>query len=266
MKAKVNRLLNTISILSFIIISEIIVRVFFGSNNIFIPPPSVVFESIIINFSQHFSNVLSTISIILAGLIPAILIGWILAIVIYEYSKIGNFLKPIIDSTQLIPKTALIPIFLVFSFLGYTWKSKVLIIFLISFYPVFIDTLLGLRHINEYYLLYFKSINASRIDSLRYLKIPFSKHHLINGIKTSILYSVVGAVTGEMLIGMEGVGYSIAYSAEKLNFVMAYSGIIMCILIGVALLCIFKFILSTIHFIHNNQKSHERKKILKCII
>ena len=224
-----NNIYKIISIISFVFLSEIIARLFFG-NNMFIPPPSQVFLDLFKNVNTHFENLISTFKIIAFGLIPAIIFGWILAILFYENKKIDVFLRPLIDSTQLIPKTALIPIFLVFSFLGYSWKSKVLITFLISFYPVFIDTLLGLNHVNERYLLYFQSINANRWQTLRYLKIPFSIQHTINGIRTSILYSVIGAVTSEILIGMEGIGYSIAYSAEKLNFLMAYCGILVCII------------------------------------
>lgn len=107
MKIKNNNARRILPILLFIIISEIVVRLFY-CDNVFVPPPSLVFKDlIVVNYHLHLKNLLSTLYIILIGLIPAILIGWFFALLFYEYKKIGNLFKPIIDSTQLIPKTAL---------------------------------------------------------------------------------------------------------------------------------------------------------------
>lgn len=227
----------------YILLAEILLR-FSQSSTEVLPYPSMVFKDIVYHSSYYLNGMLETTYTILGGLIPATIIGWSLAIFISE-SKLGNLLlRPLVDVSQLIPKTALLPLFRSIPFLGYSFLSKIVIVFLISFYPIFIDTLLGIKQINIQYINYFKIISPSKIKTIWYLKIPYSLPYSFNGLKTSVLYAVVGAVTSEILIGKSGLGYMIDYACTKLNFIQAYCGIISCIFLGGSMMIILNIFIN----------------------
>jgi NitT/TauT family transport system permease protein len=217
----------------FLFILECLLR-YLPTNPELLPYPSIIIENITSNYTEYLAATLSTLTTVVSGLIPAIIVGWGLAFLTHEISVLSICFLPFINISQLVPKTVLIPIFLAIPWLGYSFNSKVLITFLISFFPVFVDTLLGLKQLNKNsnLLKYFKSLSASKTKTIKLLKIPYVMPFTFNGIKTAALYSVIGAVTSEILMGSSGLGYMIDYSATKLNFARAFGGIIFCVLLG----------------------------------
>jgi NitT/TauT family transport system permease protein len=140
-------------------------------------------------------------------------------------------LLPLVSSSQVIPKTAIIPLFLAWH-LGYSTTSKSIITFLISFYPVLLGTCLGFSRISDDFIFLFKSFGASRLQTLFRLKLPASVPHIVTGIKAAALYSVIGAITSEIFMGGQGIGYVINFSSEKLNMEMTFVGLTIATIIG----------------------------------
>ena len=215
----------------FLFILECLLR-YLSTNPELLPYPSIIIVYITNNYTEYLAATLSTLTTVVSGLIPAIIVGWGLAFLTHEIRILSICFLPFINISQLVPKTVLIPIFLAIPWLGYSFKSKVLITFLISFFPVFVDTLLGLKQLNSNLLKYFESMSASQTQTIKLLKIPYVMPFTFNGIKTATLYSVIGAVTSEILMGSSGLGYMIDYSATKLNFARAFGGIVFCVLLG----------------------------------
>lgn len=203
------------------------------------PPASVVFVDIFNSYPYYLKESLSTLIIILKSLIPAVIFGYVLAF-IFDSSKLTKkIFNPIVSFTQLVPKTALLPLFVSISILGYSDKTKFLIIFLISFYPVFIEVMNGLKLTSKKYLKLFLVQNASHRDIIFKLKIPSTVPFLINGMHISILYSILGAVTSEIIIGGNGLGFLIEDSSQRLNFVRTYGGIVVLSVFGFVMLILF---------------------------
>jgi len=197
-----------------------------------LPAPSIVVMDLINVFDVYLQATFLTFLVIIGGLIPAVIAGWLFAVIVGECDLASFLLKPYLEMSQMLPKTALIPVFLVVPFLGYSYSSKILIVFLISFYPVFVDTLLGYKNIKSEYLRYFDALSVSPYKVFVYLKIPFTLHYTFNGLRTGTLYAIIGAVTAEILIGNNGLGYLIDYSASNLKFVRAMGGLFCCMFIG----------------------------------
>lgn len=217
---------------------ELLLRFLAIDKNI-IPCPSQIIKDIIENKEYYLKETWASIFIIVKGLFLSVCIGFSLAFLINEFKTVRRLIHPILDASQLLPKTALLPLFLSIPILGYSDLSKVTIVFLISFYPIYIDTLFGLNKLPKHYSDYFQILSANRWQTFIYLKFPYVLPFSFNGLKTSVLYAVVGAITSEIMIGMKGIGYVIDYSVEKLNFIHAYSGIVISILIGwVLIFCI----------------------------
>lgn len=233
--------LQIFAILIILFLTELLFR-FFSINGLF-PSPLAIFNDIINNFEYIVcTESVDTLKTIFEGLIPAIITGYLLSFLCFHYKLLNEFLRPIIDFTQLIPKTALIPVFVAIPLLGYGQNTKLLIVFLISFFPVFIEVFNGLNLVNKKYIKLFQVNNANKKTQIIHLEIPSTVPFLINGIKISILYSVLGAVTSEIIIGGNGLGYLIEVSSSKLNFTRAFGGLIMCVLIGILISSSFNFL------------------------
>ena len=181
------------------------------------PRFSSVIRDLIFDYQYYLNHLLQTILIIVLGLIPAIIIGYVGAFLVSEYKLLQKIFQPLIKLSQLLPKTALIPIFISISFLGYKLQSKVLITLLISFYPIYSDIYLGLQTIPKEHIKLFKTYRASRFKIISLLKIPFTIVHFLNGLKTAVLYSIIGAVTSEILIARDGLGYVIGFNSGLHN-------------------------------------------------
>ena len=223
---------------------ELLFRIF-TINNLF-PSPLAIIKEIINNFNYIVGKeAVDTLMTIFEGLIPAVISGYLLSLICFHYKYLNLIVRPLIDFTQLVPKTALIPVFVSISFLGYGQNTKLLIVFLISFFPVFIEVYNGLSLVNQKYLKLFKANFADKKSQILDLEIPSTIPFLINGIRISILYSVLGAVTSEIIIGGTGLGYLIEVSSGKLNFTRAFAGIVICVLVGFLILMIFSVLSKT---------------------
>lgn len=236
---------QTIFFVGTLLTIELLFR-FFSVNKLF-PSPFFIASDLIGNFNYIVcTEAVNTIRTVIEGLVPAIFTGYILSFICFHYKRLNLLIRPIIDFTQLVPKTALIPVFVSISFLGYGQTTKLLIVFLISFFPVFIEVFNGLDLVNNKYLKLFKANFASKQSLILQLEIPSTLPFLINGVKISILYSVLGAVTSEIIIGGSGLGYLIEVSSSKLNFTRAFSGIVISVIIGVLLLNLFGIMSKTL--------------------
>ena len=206
------------------------------------PFASIVIADIFSNYTYYLIESKTTLIIILKSLIPAIVFGYVLAFAFDANSVLKKIVNPIISFTQLVPKTALLPLFVSIPLLGYSDKTKFLIIFLISFYPVFIEVLNGLNLTSKKYLKLFQVYKATRKDTIFKLKIPSTVPFLLNGMHMSILYSILGAVTSEIIIGGDGLGFLIDDSSQRLNFVRTYGGIVVLSIFGFLILSIFSIL------------------------
>ncbi|MBL7701849.1 MAG: ABC transporter permease subunit [Ferruginibacter sp.] len=217
------------------------------------PLASEVILDIYGNFTYYCQEAFETFIIILKSLIPAVLFGYVLAFVL-DYSKLtSQLLNPLINFTQILPKTALLPLFVSIPLLGYSNRTKFLIIFLICFYPVFIEVYNGLNLTGKKYLKLFKIHNASQRDIIVKLKIPSTIPFLISGLRISILYSILGAVTSEIIVGGSGLGFLIDDSSQRLNFIRTYGGLVIVAVFGYISLLIFTLLTRKI----NNKYTYE---------
>jgi len=160
-----------IIIVLFLIMLELLGLISSVNKELF-PLPHTIFVDIFENGKYYFKETTCTIKTIFFGLVPAVLFGYTMSFVCY-HSKIANYiLRPFIDVSQLIPKTALIPIFVAIPFLGFNIKSKILITFLICFFPVFIEVFNGLKLMNINFKRLFESISSTKFQRVLRLDDP----------------------------------------------------------------------------------------------
>jgi NitT/TauT family transport system permease protein len=135
------------------------------------------------------------------GLASALAMGYVLA----KSPLLERFLSPYIVASQSVPIVALAPLLIVW--FGFGLTSKVLICALTIFFPVLINTVVGIRSVEAELLDLMRSLRASRWQVFRYLEVPAATPVLLGGLKIGVTLSVIGAVVGEFAQSDRGLGF-----------------------------------------------------------
>ena len=135
------------------------------------------------------------------GLSAAMLLGYLLA----KSPLIERFLSPYIVASQSVPIVALAPLLIVW--FGFGLTSKVLICALTIFFPVLINTIVGLRSVEEDLIELMRSLRATRWQVFRFLEVPAALPVFLGGLKVGVTLSVIGAVVGEFAQSDRGLGF-----------------------------------------------------------
>lgn len=146
---------------------------------------------------------------------------------------LAEIFEPIIIAINGIPRTALAPLFIVWLGIG-IW-SKVGVVFLLVFFLNFFNTYAGMRQMDTEY------VDLARLMGVRGWKLTFRvilpaiSPYVFTGIRTSIPFSVIGAIVGEFIAATEGVGFFIRMSAGIFRTADVFVGIIVLMLMVIAM-------------------------------
>jgi len=132
-------------------------------------------------------------------------------------------LSPFIVTSQLVPKVALIPLFVVW--FGYGPAPKLLVVTVMAFFPVFTSTVLGLRSIEPGHADVMTCLNASAWQRLARLELPSAAPYILSGMEVGIVLAIIGCVVAQMLASNAGLGYLLiakmnAYETDSLFAVL----------------------------------------------
>lgn len=168
------------------------------------PAPTAILEAIVSNIGRFSEHTWMTVKEVLCGYTLGFGVGFLLGVTI-SYSKLlKKALYPLIVVSQSIPHIALAPILVVW--FGFGMEPKLLMVALITFYPVTISTADGLRSVDPELLRFIRSLGATEWQMFRKIKLPSALPHIFTGIKVSATYSVIGAVVGEWFGSKLGLG------------------------------------------------------------
>jgi NitT/TauT family transport system permease protein len=205
-----------------------------------LPAPSLILMSIYQYFGLLMREaVVSSIEILL-GFGMSVVLGIPLAIAIYQWPGFRTAVYPLFVSAQAVPKVAVAPLFIVW--FGFGLLPKVLIAFLIAFFPVVINTVMGLSSIEREKIYLAKSIGLSEFDTFRLIRLPNALPSIFAGLKISITLAVVGAVVGEFVGGDAGLGYQLMIANGSMNTPLLFAGIIALTLLGYAFFLIVELV------------------------
>lgn len=212
----------------------------FEPDELILPHPVDVFSTLIKNSDIILTAAIVTFTEIVVGLAAAIPIAVAIALLAYWSKVAGKLIIPVAIFLQTLPKVAIAPI-LIFVF-GYGLATKIILIIAISFFPVFIATLSGLKSLPETLELSINLFLNSRTKEIFTIRLIYSLPNILDGIKIAVPLSVIGAVVAEFLSSQEGLGYIILLGYSSGNTELAFSSIIMLSLIGQALFSIVSFV------------------------
>lgn len=198
-----------------------------------LPAPEDVARLLYENWGMFLENSWVTVQEVLVGFFASVFIATPLAIAVVLNRTLERTLMPLLVMSQTIPKVAIAPLFVVW--LGFGFLPKVAVAFLISFFPILIAAIAGLKSVETDMLDLVRSMGADTGQIIWKVRIPTALPQFFSGLKISICLSVVGAIVGEFVGSDKGLGYLILTSAGDLNGRMTYATIVILIFIGMVL-------------------------------
>ena len=172
--------------------------------NFMLPSPVETVKAFIGDFDLLMSHLRVTLIETLAGMAVGVSLGFAVACLMDRWDSAYKAVYPIIVITQTIPAVAIAPLLVLW--FGYQMTPKVILIVLITFFPIAVGTLDGLRSADQDELDLMRSMGASRWQVFRHVKFPGALPSFFSGLRISVAYAMVGAVLAEWLGGYAGLG------------------------------------------------------------
>jgi len=204
------------------------------------PPPSGVLEVFVKEFPKLVHHGWVTTYEMLLGFAMAVAIAVPLAIGITSSHRFDRFVTPQLLFFQVVPKVAIAPLFLVWFGVGAT--PKVLVAFLISFFPIVIDAAVGLRSMSSEMRDLAHSMGASRWQVFAQFRLPTSLPYLFSGLKVAATLAVAGAVVGEFVGADKGLGYLLLVTNSNMETALMFATIVALTIIGLVFFYAVEFL------------------------
>ena len=188
---------------------------------------------------------------VIYGFALAIAIGFTLGVIVGETAFGEKALMPYLVAIDTMPKVAFAPLFV--AWLGFGIESKVALAAFIATFPIVVGTAAGLHAADENARMLFKTMGASRMQTLIKMKLPTGLPQIFTGLKIGAVGVMAGAITGEFLGGGKGFGELIRVAASQLNTPRVFSLILYLSLVGLALYLLVQWTQRKVVFWHKER-------------
>jgi NitT/TauT family transport system permease protein len=233
------KLIPLSGILVFLLLWEAGVRLFKVPTYL-MPPPTAVARVFWDELPKLLFHGWVTTYEMLLGYAMAVGIAIPLAIAITASQRFDRFVTPQMLFFQVVPKVAIAPLFLVWFGVGTT--PKVLVAFLISFFPIVIDAAVGLRSMSSEMRDLARSMGASRWQVFAQFRLPTSLPYLFSGLKVAATLAVAGAVVGEFVGADKGLGYLLLVTNSNMETALMFATIVALTIIGLVFFYAVEFL------------------------
>ena len=197
-----------------------------------LPAPTEIIQTFIDEFPKLLRHGWITTYEMLLGYALAVAVAIPLAIAITSSQRFDHFVMPTLLFFQVVPKVAIAPLFLVWFGVGAT--PKVLVAFLISFFPIVIDAAVGLRSMSPEMTDLARSMGATRMQVFAQFRLPTSLPYLFSGLKVAATLAIAGAVVGEFVGADKGLGYLLLVTNSNMETALMFATIVALTIIGLA--------------------------------
>lgn len=202
-----------LTVIALLLIWEAVVRVW-DIEPFLLPPPSTILDSIVENRESLIRNSRPTLVAAAIGFGVGVGIGVVLAMLLVAVPLLKNVIYPVVVASQTVPKIALAPLFTLWFGIGLL--PKVVIVALLVFFPVFVNTATGLDSVSKGRLDLMKSVDASRWQVYRHIQLPEAIPYFFAGLKLALTVAFIGVIVGEWIAASQGLGYLLVlYNATQ---------------------------------------------------
>lgn len=206
-----------------------------AANPLFFPPPSKIARGFYEAYATGsiFPHIAASLWRCLAGFLAAAFLAIPFGVMVGYFSVLRRFLDPLVGLFRPVPPLALIPLLILWFGIGEL--SKVILIFIACFFPIFISTEHGVSRVDPVLLRAARLLGASQLDVLRKVIIPGAFPEIFTGLRISLALSLLAIVAAELVAANRGLGFLILEAQRTYDTVGVFVGIISIALLGFTL-------------------------------
>jgi ABC-type nitrate/sulfonate/bicarbonate transport system permease component len=168
------------------------------------------------------------------GLGLSVVVGLVFGVAMGLFKRVGYFFDYFISLLYASPRIALVPTFILWFGIGR--QTGVAMVFLMSAFPIAINTMTGVRNVDPTLIEMARSQTASRMQLIRTVVIPASFPQIVSGVRLAIGTALIGVVVAEFLAGnSSGLGYTMQVAAQNFQAAQVFVGLVMISVLGLVL-------------------------------
>jgi NitT/TauT family transport system permease protein len=199
---------------------------------VILPPPSMIAQSLVGNAPRLWQDFVQTV-------IQSVLVGWVLgcglgfavAVAIDRLPFLQRGLLPIASLTSAVPLVGVAPIAVMW--FGFEWQSKAAVVVLMTFFPMLVSTLAGLKAAGKLELELMYGYAASYWRTLLALRLPAAMPFIFGALKVNATLALIGAIVAEFFGSpTHGIGFRISSEAGKMNMPLVWASIVVAAVVG----------------------------------
>ncbi|AVS94695.1 ABC transporter permease [Paracidovorax avenae] len=206
-----------------------------GLSALVLPAPSAIAASLWqgLGTGYFMPHLRATLAALLLGLAGGGLAGLAIGIALAESPLLERVLRPYVVVSQVVPKLALAPLFVLW--FGFGIPSTALITGLICFFPLMENTFTGLQQVDAQRLQLFRMLGATRAQTLLRLKLPLALPAILAGLRMAVVLALVGAVVGEFIGASQGLGAVVIAAQGMMDTSLMFAALVLIAAIGLLL-------------------------------
>lgn len=198
-----------------------------------LPPPTQVLLSFFQDWSLLLHHAGATLAAVGLGLGVGIAGGVGLAVLVFYVRPLSQALAPFLVGSQVIPVFAVAPLFVLW--FGYGLLPRAAVAGMITFFPVAVNLLDGLRSVRPEFLEFFQALGVPERKLLRMVRLPAAVPFLLSGLRVGATLSLVGATVGEWVGSSRGLGYLMVRANALLRLDRVFAVLLLLTLLGLAM-------------------------------
>ncbi len=207
-----------------------------------IPTPQGMLKALINGYGsgELTRDLAFTTFITLAGFICGSALGFVLGALLAEFKALDRMSAPYVIAFQALPKVAIAPLLLVW--LGFGVFSKVVLVTIMCFFPVLVNTQIGLQAAPPELIDLMRAFSATRWLIFWKIRVPAAAGHLFAGLQVSAVLGLIGAVVAEFVSSTVGLGHVISAAALNLDTGLMFSALLSLTVLGVVINSILRIV------------------------
>jgi ABC-type nitrate/sulfonate/bicarbonate transport system permease component len=198
-----------------------------------LPAPSAIAKELVVSRSLYLEHTLVTLQEVFLGFAVAFTVGVLLAAAISSSPTFRRAIYPFVIATQTVPTIVIAPLLLIW--VGYGITPKVIVVTLIAFFPIVVNTVDGLAAADRDMVRMMQTMGAAKHQIFLKVRLPAALPFVFSGTKIAITFSVIGAVIGEWVGASAGLGYLTRVSVPLFLTDRSFGAVVILATIGIGL-------------------------------
>lgn len=207
-----------------------------GADPLILPAPHAVGKALYTDRALLWSNFLVTAEEVLLGIAVAACAGLLLALAVHFSKTLRQALYPLLIASQAVPIPMIAPLLVLW--LGFGLAPKLVVIALVSFFPIVVTTLAGFAGVDAGLIKLMRTFDSTRLRTFRHVELPAALPGVVTGAKIAVVVAVIGAVFAEQNGSNAGLGYVFQQAIPQLLTARAYAAVVILSVFAIGLFAV----------------------------